>query len=123
MRPSEKSSGEVWRLLQEWSDNHPMKRVSQTQMAAMFGVSPSLVSQWKYREGRMQVDDIRSVSDATGIAYGDLAAAVDQDMDHVVEYLQLRRTRSGGPSAGQAQRQRLDELGEDTQDDGPEDGA
>lgn len=98
MRPSEKPTGAVWALLDAWARNHPLKP-KQSQMAGLFGVSSSLVSQWKYCESTMQPDDMARVSEETGIPYDELAQALREDMPRLVEHSGARRSKTRPPGS------------------------
>lgn len=78
MRPSNKPTGAVWRLLAEWSRNHPL-RPNQTQMAGLFEVSTSLLSDWKYMQSVMQPDDMTLIAERTGIELALITRAVAED--------------------------------------------
>lgn len=95
MRTSERPSGQVWDLLEQWRQAHPLKP-NQTQMARLLGVSKSLISSWKYMESMMQTDDMKQVSKQTDIAFDDLARAAAADAEKVVEHLAHRRMQSKG---------------------------
>lgn len=78
MRPSSKPTGAVWRLLSEWSANHPL-RPNQSQMAGFFDISTSLMSNWKYMESVMQADEMELIAEKTGIDIALIARAVAED--------------------------------------------
>lgn len=101
MRPTDRSDGAVWRLLDAWAEAERTKdpldrRVNQEQMAKAFGVKRSILSDWKLRKAQMQVDDMRRVSKITGISVGELSEAVAADMDAIKAHHQERRSRQGG---------------------------
>lgn len=77
-RPSSRPTGAVWRLLEGWQAEHPL-RPNQRQMARLFEISSSLLSNWKYMDSLMQTDDIKLVSEKTGIPFGEVAAAAAED--------------------------------------------
>lgn len=83
MRPSSKPTGAVWHLLSEWSDNHPFKP-NQTRMADLFDVSTSLISDWKYMQSVMQVDEMERIAEVTGIELAIIARAVAEDRRRVM---------------------------------------
>lgn len=102
MRPTDKTTGAVWRLLSAWSEeqraNDPLhRRVTQGELANLFGVSVSLVSNWKYRESEMQTDEMRRGSKATGIPFDELSNAVREDIDHILRHNEARRSQSRPP--------------------------
>lgn len=78
-RPSSRPTGAVWRLLERWSTEHPL-RPNQAQMARLFGVSGSLLSNWKYCDSLMQTDDIALVAEKTGMEFERVAAAAAEDI-------------------------------------------
>ena len=101
-RPSERPTGAVWRLLEAWSEAHELNP-NQKQMARMFGVSDSLLSNWKYVDSLMQTDDINQVSQKTGIPIGDLMAAAVEDIPVARKHVAARRVK--GKTAGQLERE------------------
>ncbi|WP_426243773.1 hypothetical protein [Nocardioides sp. LHG3406-4] len=102
MRPSSKPTGALWRLLEEWASNHPLDP-NQRQLAHLFGVSDSLLSNWKYMESAMQTDDMLRVSEATGIAFEVLAQAVREDSPHVQIAVAARRSPKRPPQGPREQ--------------------
>jgi hypothetical protein len=66
-------------------------------MAAAFGVSTSIVSDWKLRKAQMQVDEMHEVSKVTGIPFQDIAEAVREDMDAILEHHEARRSAQRPP--------------------------
>lgn len=123
MRPSEKPTGAVWELLLAWKQDHPL-RPNQSQMAGLFGVSSSLLSNWKYMESRMQTDDMQNISDKTGIAYEDLARAVSADMPSILINIAARPAAARhGRSTGRSARDRQDADATAPDEPGGDDGA
>lgn len=118
MRPTDKPTGAVWRLLREWSEEHPL-HPNQQQMATFFEVSKSLLSGWKLRESVMQPDDMQRVSNLTGIPYSSLSEALREDMPFILEHHGLRKQASSGRRVRKTQ----DEQGEAPDEPGHELGA
>ena len=123
MRPSRKPTGAVWELLRLWSQEHPL-HPNQTQMAGLFGVSTSLLSNWKFMESAMQPDDMRLIADKTGMDIGLIAAAVAEDKE---ERVRLHGRDAAAIAGVMAARERAvvdrrpdpqAEAGEDNQDPG-----
>lgn len=108
-RPSERPTGAVWRLLEEWSKEHELEP-NQKQMAKMFGVSDSLVSNWKYMDSLMQPNDVNTVAQKTGIPVAELFAAAVEDAPIALQHAAERRT--GQKASGQLERAAADEAGE-----------
>lgn len=113
VRPSDKPTGAVWALLASWSSRHAL-RPNQSQMAGLFEVSTSLMSDWKYMRSAMQTDDMLRVCESTGIPFVDLAEAVSLDSPTVSVHVSERRT--GRVSSGQQRRRDVDQAGEPTPD-------
>lgn len=57
----------------------------------MFGVSDSLMSNWKYMDSLMQTNDINTVAQKTGIPFAKLAQAASEDAETVVNHHAARR--------------------------------
>lgn len=70
---------------------------NQSQVAEMLGVSTSLLSNWKFMESAIQVDDLERISRITGLTYTELAQAAREDAGHVAAAVELRKKngRSG----------------------------
>lgn len=100
-RRSTKPTGEVWRLLEAWAHEHPLKP-NQTQMAGLFEVSDSLLGAWKYCESAMQTEDLVRISAKTNLSEDELSRAVRADMPAVVESNAARRNPKRPPRGTRA---------------------
>lgn len=84
MRSSERPAGAVWRLLDDWARREQAKdrfgrKITQGEMARLFGVSGQTVSAWKRCVARMQMAEQIQVVKNTDITHAELAAALAED--------------------------------------------
>lgn len=84
MRPSERPSGAVWRVMDAWASRQQKadafnRRPAQLDMAKAFGVSKSLITAWKMMDSRIQVQDMVTIASRTDITYGELSVALAED--------------------------------------------
>lgn len=101
MRPTERDTGAVWRLLSAWAADEQAKdrlhrKITQGDMARMFGVSSQTISTWKRCQARMPMDSQLRVIRATEISLDDLTAALAEDEPRIAEYVAARREEEGG---------------------------
>jgi hypothetical protein len=95
MRSSERPTGAVWRLLEAWAKQEQQRdrlnrRVTQGEMAALFQVTPQILSAWKRCTSRMQMDDQLRIVKATGISQEDLALALAEDEPRIARAIAAR---------------------------------
>jgi len=74
----------LWKLIQRWLDTQFFS-VSQAQLADKVGVSRNAVSKWKFGEARPTPENLRAISQITGIAFHDLRIAVVEDLGYTLE--------------------------------------
>ena len=65
---SERRTSEVWGLIQAWMDSMPYPP-SQRKLAERIGVSPGLISDWKYGESMPSPDLVKALADEIGVRY------------------------------------------------------
>lgn len=94
-RPSDRPSGAVWRLLDEWRQAHPLNP-NQRQLAGLLEVSDSLLSSWKLCQSVIQREDVDLIAERTGIKKALVQAAADEDLPAALEFVQARRGESKG---------------------------
>lgn len=71
-----------WKAIQAWIDAQPWG-VSQRQLAAKLGVSPSLLTDWKLGRSMPQPHHVQAVAAVTGISDRALARTVMLDAGYV----------------------------------------
>jgi uncharacterized protein YjcR len=64
----ERHTGEVWALIQQWMDAIPYPP-SQAKLAGRVGVSPSTMSDWKYREGWPSPENMQALAAELGVPH------------------------------------------------------
>lgn len=97
MRPSDKPTGAVWRVLEEWAAREQerddlKRRVTQMTMVERFGVKRSIISHWKYMTSRMQMDDLLRIVETTDITFDELSKALEEDEPFLARNVIQRRT-------------------------------
>lgn len=96
MRPTERDEGAVWRLLRGWADREqerdPLHRkITQGDMARLFGVSTQTVSTWKLCQARMPMASQLKVIQATDISIGELTEALVADEPRIAATVAARQ--------------------------------
>lgn len=87
-RRSDKPTGAVWALLQQWGAEK--YHLNQEQMGKALGVSGSTVSNWKYRQQAFTQEDQIAFAKESGIRRSTISLAADADWPHVKAYNENR---------------------------------
>lgn len=95
MRSSDRPVGAVWRLLEDWARREQAsdrfgRKITQGDMAKLFGVSGQTVSAWKRCVARMQMAEQIAVVKNTDITHAELAAALAEDEPRIAEAIATR---------------------------------
>lgn len=134
-RPTRKPTGALWSLLDDWRAAEAERSVvghrpTQTEIARLLDVSDSLLGQWKYMEARVQTDQIRRISQVTGLDFAVVAEAAHRDLDAVVAHVESRRPGEAEaardrrkPGSVDKVRAEQDRITESPDSEGPEFGA
>ena len=98
MRPTDRPSGAVWRVMDAWADRQQRadsfaRRPSQLDMAKAFGVSKSLITAWKMMDSRMQVQEMVEIARRTDISVMELTLALAED-EPTIALNQARRNQA-----------------------------
>lgn len=88
---SERETGAVWALIQTWMDGMSYPP-SQRKLAERVGVSPGLVSDWKYKDSMPAPDLVRALADEIGVRYERVLDAFLEDHGYIL----TRPTRDSG---------------------------
>jgi transcriptional regulator with XRE-family HTH domain len=106
-----RQTGRLWAIVQKWIDSMPYPP-SQRKLAARLDVSPSLISDWKYRSGMPSPKHLRALAAEIGVPYERVldAALIDRG------YREDRGGPNGMPtntSVGMSGRQDRPQAGDD----------
>lgn len=107
-RPTKKSTGALWALLDAWAERQRSESLvghkpTQVEMAHLFGVSDSLLGQWKFRETRVQTEDMERIARKTGLSFDEVMAAAREDLPAATRHVQHRRSSRRPPQGPQVQ--------------------
>lgn len=72
----------VWGLIQDWLDVQEWD-ISQSALARKLGVSPSLVSDWKYGHRHPKPDQLARIAEITGESPRRLLEALNRDLGYL----------------------------------------
>lgn len=88
---SERKSGVLWALIQQWLDSMPYPP-SQRRLASRLAISPSALSDWKYGEGFPSPEHLYRLATEIQVPYEKVLDAVLQDRGYRGEKLEeIRR--------------------------------
>lgn len=76
-----RETGHLWALIQRWMDAtpRPYRAPSQRDLADRLGVSPTTISDWKYREGFPRPEHLEDLAVEIGVPYEVVLDAVLRD--------------------------------------------
>lgn len=121
--------GKLYDLVEAYRDRYAPHRPSERRVAMELGVSPQTLANWRTPTKLLAKKHLEAIVALTGVPYQRVLDALLEDIGYLHEEqspaVAARRTRSGGPSAGQERRRQLGRIGEETQarDDDEDGGA
>lgn len=131
MRPTDRSITAFGDRLDRWAkdqqDRDPLhRRVTQTNMAQMFGVSTSAVSNWRLGVDVPSMSNLAMIAKKTGIPFSELAELVEIALaaraDESGDLADAARD-TGRKGKARKVKDKQDQAGTENQDDGGMEGA